>query len=67
MPFKSLKQERFMYSNKPEIASKWTKEEHMAKKKNFMKKKAKKKLTQADRNMRLAKKMNHPSMLNGGY
>lgn len=56
-----------MYSNKPEIASKWTKEEHMAKKKNFMKKKAKKKLTQADRNMRLAKKMNHPSMLNGGY
>jgi hypothetical protein len=63
-PFKSLKQERFMYSQHPEIARKWNKEEHMAKKKI---KKAKKKQTQADRNMRLAKRMNHPSVMNGGY
>lgn len=33
MPFKSEKQRRWMWANKPELARKWTKEEKQKKKK----------------------------------
>ena len=37
MPFKSVKQKKWMYTNKPEMAKRWSKEESKKKKKKTKK------------------------------
>lgn len=44
MPFKSDKQRKYMYAKHPKIAARWTREDMLAKRKDHMKNKAKKRM-----------------------
>jgi hypothetical protein len=44
MPFKSSKQRKYMYANHPKIASRWTREEMVDKRKEHIQNKSKKRM-----------------------